>query len=96
MIGVTEKCIFCGTTNGLEKHHCIHGTANRKLADKDGLVVYICHECHMKLHQDPKYRWMDNVLKEMAEVYWMGNQRGFLSEDDAVEAFRCRYGKNYL
>jgi hypothetical protein len=30
----------------LEKHHCLAGVANRKLSEKYGLWVMLCHECH--------------------------------------------------
>jgi hypothetical protein len=31
---------------GIEVHHVIHGTANRKLSDKYGLVVGLCYQHH--------------------------------------------------
>ena len=54
--GSEYECWFCGRQGyydyeakkviGLEVHHCCHGTANRSLADKHGLWVYLCNECH--------------------------------------------------
>lgn len=44
--GNERECWFCGRTDTLEKHHALHGTANRKLADKYGLWVYLCPDCH--------------------------------------------------
>ena len=42
-----EKCCyFCGTVNGLEKHHVFAGVANRPISEKYGLWVYLCHYCH--------------------------------------------------
>ena len=37
-----KKCYVCGATRGIEVHHCIHGTAGRKLATKYHLVVGLC------------------------------------------------------
>ena len=30
------------TSEGLDKHHVIYGTADRKLSEKTGLWVYLC------------------------------------------------------
>lgn len=40
------RCYVCGCTRGIEVHHIIHGTANRKLSDKYGLVVGLCYQHH--------------------------------------------------
>ena len=32
-----DKCYICGRTTLLHKHHCIKGTANRKISEKYGL-----------------------------------------------------------
>lgn len=39
------NCDLCGKYGNLERHHCFGG-ANRKLSEKYGLVVNLCHECH--------------------------------------------------
>ena len=41
-----KRCYVCGCTQGIEVHHIIHGTANRKLSDKYGLVVGLCYQHH--------------------------------------------------
>ena len=42
-----EKCCYlCGRQYGLERHHILGGTANRKLSEKYGLWVWLCHDCH--------------------------------------------------
>lgn len=40
-----DKCFLCGYPLGLEKHHIFFGK-NRKHADKYGLTIYLCAECH--------------------------------------------------
>lgn len=44
----TEKgiCYLCQKQGPTELHHILHGTGYRKIADKLGLVVYLCHDCH--------------------------------------------------
>ena len=41
-----KRCWFCPCENGLEKHHVFAGVANRKLSEKYGLWVWVCHEHH--------------------------------------------------
>ncbi len=41
-----RECYLCGKRIGLEKHHIMSGTANRKLSEKYGLWVWLCHDCH--------------------------------------------------
>ena len=72
---------------GTETHHCIHGVANRRLADADGLKVMLCHNCHMLLH-DKGYT--DKQLEQIAQKAWMETY-GKSKED-----FIKRYGKSYL
>ena len=41
-----RACYFCGRLDGLEKHHVFAGVANRKISEKYGLWVYLCHSHH--------------------------------------------------
>lgn len=41
-----DCCYLCGRQYGLQVHHVMAGTANRKLSDRYGLVVRLCAECH--------------------------------------------------
>lgn len=45
-----QRCYICGYTKTLEVHHCLHGTANRKNSERYGLKVFLCHQCHDKVH----------------------------------------------
>lgn len=84
------KCYLCGFTNGLELHHCWHGTANRKLADEDGLVVPLCNNCHHKrLHDNPN-KTLDHNLMKIAEQAWLDHNNAEISD------FIRRYGENIL
>lgn len=80
------ECYFCGRMDGLERHHALHGTANRRLADEDGLTVLLCHECHRKLHDKGIG---DRVLQRAAESIWT---RTYGTREDFIK----RYGKSRL
>ena len=43
---VEKSCYLCGRKTCLERHHVMSGTANRKLSEKYGLWVWLCHDCH--------------------------------------------------
>ena len=45
-----KKCFICGRYGNMELHHAISGISNRKNSDEYGLTVYLCVECHRKLH----------------------------------------------
>lgn len=85
IIQAERECYLCGRVDSLHVHHCLHGLANRKLADKDGLTVFLCPECHMNLHQRG---WHDRELKLLAENAWIEHY-------GTREEFMKRYGKSY-
>ena len=41
-----KECWFCESCTGLEEHHIFAGTANRRISEKYGLKVWLCHEHH--------------------------------------------------
>ncbi len=86
MINAEKRCYMCGTYQNLDIHHCIHGTGRRRLADEDGLTVYLCRADHDKVHHD---RTLDLAFIQMAERHYIGH---IGNEDD----FRRRYGKSWL
>lgn len=49
------RCYVCGCTRNLEIHHAMHGTANRTLATKYQLLVWLCrmhHTSSIGVHSD--------------------------------------------
>lgn len=66
MIVADKKCYLCGRVEALEVHHCLHGSY-RKMADKYGLTVYLCHWCHARLHDHGDY---DRDLQELAQIHF--------------------------
>jgi hypothetical protein len=90
LIQDTKECYVCKTTLDLHLHHIFYGTANRKISDKDGCVVYLCERHHTGIagvHNNTK---TDLTLKQRCEAAWL------CKYDKTVEDFIRRYGKNYL
>ena len=82
---VPGVCLLCGKTGPTEKHHLMSGTANRRLAEEDGLFIYLCPMCHQIVHMDPK---VNRTTKAFAEKVW----RDYYGK--SKEEFIKRYGKS--
>lgn len=91
-----RECFLCrlNTTaelphTGLDKHHFMHGTANRRLAEKWGLWGYLCKFHHEDgpeaVHRNNE---TDLFLKQVAQ----GRFEKLYSHEKWMEIF----GKNYL
>lgn len=88
------KCFLCGRNgNGdpLDKHH-LFGGGRRKLSEKYGLVVYLCHSrCHIY----GKYSAHKNA--EIADYLHKYGQRKAMKEQGwTTEDFMKVFGANYL
>lgn len=46
IVQAEKECWFCGARVMLEEHHIFAGTANRKISEKYGLKVWLCHRHH--------------------------------------------------
>ena len=82
------NCMVCGSPY-VQVHHVFYGTANRKQADKYGLVVPLCQEHHTGqtgVHFNKKF---DLFLKKEG-------QRKFEQEYGNGKDFRTIFGRNYL
>ena len=84
------KCGRNGATDPLDWHHVFEGTANRRLSEKYGLKVRLCHmSCHEygknAVHKDKNF---DTKLKVMA-------QKKF-EETHAREEFMTIFGRNFI
>lgn len=78
-------CYICGRT-AVDVHHCLHGTANRHIADKYKLTVGLCRHCHTLLHDMGMF---DTQLKERAQQAF---EREYGSREEFIEIF----GKSFL
>lgn len=71
IINNEKECFICHTTQTLHKHHCLHGTANRKLAEEHGLWVYLCHHHHNGSNEGVHFNHpFDVMLKKYAQEKW--------------------------
>ena len=82
-----DNCFVCGSPY-VQIHHCIHGTANRRLADKYGLVVPLCQEHHLGNTGVHKNRDFDISLMQLA-------QEKFEAVYGANTSFQEVFGRNF-
>ena len=80
-----KVCIITGSTQNLDKHHCLHGI-RRKAAEKYGCWCWIRHDLHMELHDRNK------ALDLMLERACQERFEEIYSHDEFMEVF----GKSYL
>ena len=84
-----KECFVCGTTYNLESHHCIYGSANRKLSEKYGLKLWLCHEHHTGNCGVHFNKNLDCTIKQLAK-------RKYEERFGNRESFRSIFGKSYL
>ena len=87
----TEKeCFLCGSQRWLEEHH-VFGAGCRKLSERYGLKVYLCHYCHNEPPNGVHFNAENsNYLKAKAQEIAMEHY-GW-----SKDQFRQIFGKNYL
>ena len=93
----TEKyCYLCRVVEDrdtyveLECHHCIHGIANRRLADRLGLWIWLCPEHHRTgKYSVHKCKEIDTKIEQIAQAHF---EKKIGSREDFMRIF----GKNYL
>ena len=95
-----KNCAFCGKPFPLDRHHLVFGRGKRPLADEDGLVIPVRKNCHNigpitgRIHDNPMAEKLSKMLGQLA--YEKSQVAAGLSEEDAREKFRRRYGESYL
>lgn len=88
-MGIGE-CFICQRYGPTERHH-IFGASNRKLSEKYGLVVHLCHDCH---NEPPDGVHHCRATREKLQRF---GQRKAMAENGWSEIdFRRVFGKNYL
>lgn len=78
-----DHCYFCQRAR--QHIHHMMNAANKKKAEKYGLLLPVCFSCHTKIHGDPLY---------MLAVRQMG--QGRFEELYSRELWMKEFGKNYL
>ena len=90
LISNEKKCLICGDTRNLHRHHVYQGTANRKKSEKDGCWVWLCPAHHNMsnsgVHND---KVLDRKLKAICQIEW---EKVYGSREDFIR----RFGRNYL
>ena len=83
------KCIVCGTTYNLHKHHIFYGSANRKQSEKYGCWCFLCARHHNMSNEGVHFnKSLDIELKQRT-------QRKFIEVYPALDFLRV-FGKNYI
>lgn len=83
-----ERCFVCGCTRGLEYHHIMHGTANRRLSTRYGLTCWLCRSHHRGRNGVHYNAELNRKLQETA-------QKAFEKTHSHTEWMKI-FGKNYL
>ncbi|MBQ0113292.1 MAG: hypothetical protein KBT03_09205 [Bacteroidales bacterium] len=88
-----KECWLCRNANGsielspygLEEHHCISGTANRKISEETGLKMWLCVYHHRLVHS---CREAELIVKTSAQMKY--------EETHSREEFISKFGKSWL
>ena len=88
------NCIICGKPTDISPHHLVFGRALRQLADADDLIIPICFECHEELHKMKVSKALSRICGQLA--FEKTKVAEGMTEDEARECFRKRYGISYL
>ncbi len=84
------KCFLCGAYGQTEKHH-VFGGALRRLSEKFGLWVYLCHRCHNEPPDGVHFNQKKNLsLKAQVQI------RAMYIYGWTVEQFRKLFRKSYI
>ena len=85
-----KECFVCGFPFDLHLHHVFYGTANRKLSDADGCVIYLCQFHHTGVQGVHYQHKLDLIIKEQCQKAWQETY------NKTTEDFIARYGRSYL
>lgn len=89
VLQTNKECFVCGTTSNLESHHIFGGTANKKVSERYGLKVWLCHEHHTG---DSGVHFTPELAQELHEIA----QRFYETHYGTREDFRLDFGKSWL
>lgn len=85
-----KKCLICGSTIGLHRHHIFYGTANRKKSEEDGCWCYLCGVHHNMSSKGVHFNKKNDLkVKRLCQERWE-------ELNGSREEFRKRFGQSYL
>ena len=88
IIQTDKQCFLCGLETCLERHHVLAGVANRKISEKEGLWLWLCHGCHVGT-DGAQYDSEKNLfLKQQAQIAY--------EQTHSREQWMMLIRKNYL
>jgi len=94
------KCYYCGTTENVDTHHCIHGKIGRKLSTQYHLLVGLCEEHHRgRFGVHGKYGYeKDLKLKAEAQQKWEERRvkKGKSTPDEVRDEWMAIFGIDYI
>ena len=83
------RCFRCQKALPLEEHHIFYGNPGRRLSEKYGLKVHLCHECHNMPPSGIHFNsHEDLVLKKLGQEKFI---EVFPDKD-----FMSIFGRNYI
>lgn len=90
IISEEKRCFICGSHQWIEIHH-IFGAADKKKSTEYGLVVPLCHYCH---NEPPNGVHFNKEIRRKLQAYAQKKAMKYYGWD--MEAWRSRFGRNYL
>lgn len=96
-----DICYYCGTTENVELHHCIHGNKeNRSLATQYHLLIGCCSQCHRGIDGIHGKYGKEKDLKLQAEAQDVWEKRRVRKGRSKPESVRQEwidlFGKDYI
>lgn len=88
-----DICLLCGKPKQ-ETHHLVFGRGLRELADKDHLTASLCSECHKAIHYNGVASAESKIIGQL--IYEIDKIEQGMTQAEAREEFRKRYGRSYL
>lgn len=94
-----KNCMFCGKPVTTQ-HHFLFGNGTRKIAEADGIKGPVCDQHHNmgkvieRIHDNSMAEKLSKIVGQLA---WEKRKVAEgMTEDEAREAFRKRYGGSWL
>ena len=84
-----NSCAVCGRSP-TEVHHLFGGTANRRISDRMGFTIHLCHDHHQGTRgvHGRDGAGLSLQLKQEAQRKW--------EQDNSRQSFMDLIGRNYL
>lgn len=80
-----DFCMVCGSTNGLDAHH-VFNKFNKKRSEKYGLMIYLCRNCHSRVHNSG-----DGLRRDLERFGQRAWERYYGTREDFIKEFNKSY-----